>query len=193
MQAGSNPPMRFFRESSLEQLPVSIAGIKLGDRVLFLGCGDPKLIAQLAVKTGLTGRACAVDADAARTGRAATVATREGALIEPVTSPLTTLPLDDGGFDVAIVRDVLATLDPPARTGAVGELVRVLRPGGRCLVIDATRRSGLGALLSKGAAQPDYDPVRALESAAFRAVRTVAERDGLKFVEGVKENVTART
>ena len=144
------------------------------------------------MKTGLTGRACAVDADAARTGRAAMVATREGALIEPVTAPFTTLPLDDGAFDVAIVRDALATLDPSARSGAVSELVRALRPGGRCLVIDSARRSGLGALLSKSAAQPDYDAVRALEGAAFRAVRTVAERDGLTFVEGVKENVTAR-
>lgn len=192
MWEGSKPfVMRFFRESSLEQLPVSIAGIKLGDRVLMLGCSDPKLIARLAVKTGLTGRACAIDEDGARSERAADIATREGALIEALTAPWAALPFDGGAFDVAIVRDVLGTLDPSARNGAVTELVRVLRPGGRCLVIDSARR-GLGALLARGGAQPDYDAVRTLESGSLRAVRTVAEHDGLRFVEGVKENVTSR-
>jgi ubiquinone/menaquinone biosynthesis C-methylase UbiE len=180
--------MRFFREPSLEQLPVSIAGIKLGDRVLMLGAGDPKLFAQLALKTGLTGRACVVDDDAARIERAGDVATREGALIETIVAPWRQLPVDDGAFDVAIVRDVLATLDQSARNGAVREVVRALRPGGRCLVIDGGKR-GLGGLLSKNPAQPDYDAAAALQDAAFRAVRVVAERDGMKFVEGVKENL----
>lgn len=189
MWMGSKPvAMRFFRESSLEQLPVSIAGIKLGDRLLMLGAGDPKLLAQLAVKTGLTGRACVIDDDAARIDRAGEVATREGALVETITAPFAQLPVDDASFDVAIVRDTLGTQDSTARQGVVRELVRALRPGGRCLVIDGGRRT-LGGLLSKGSVQADYDAVASLEGAAFRAVRIVAERDGLKFVEGVKENL----
>jgi ubiquinone/menaquinone biosynthesis C-methylase UbiE len=180
--------MRFFRESSLEQLPVSIAGIKLGNRLLMLGCSDPMLIAQLAVKTGLTGRACAVDEDARRTARAAEVAPREGALIETTTTPWTSLPFEDAAFDVAIVRDVFGTIDASSRSGAVAELVRVLRPGGRCLVMDSVARGGLGGLLAKKTALAGYDALRTLETGAFRAVRTVAQRDGLRFVEGVKEN-----
>lgn len=180
--------MRFFRQSSHEQLPVSIAGIKLGNRVLMLGCGDPKLFAQLAVKTGLTGRACVLDADAARTERAAIIATHEGALVEPTTTPWTSLPFNEAAFDVAIVRDVFGSLDPSIRMAVVGELARVLRPGGRCLVIDSTPKTGLASLVSNTAALPDYDAPATLQGAAFRAVRTVAERDGLRFVEGVKEN-----
>jgi len=98
------------------------------------------------------------------------------------------VPVDDGAFDVAIVRDVLGTLDQSARNAAVRELVRALRPGGRCLVIDGGKR-GLGGLISKTPAQPDYDAAASLQGAAFRAVRVVAERDGLKFVEGVKQNL----
>ena len=49
------------RRSTEEMLAVSMAGIKLGDRLLVVGCADPILIARLAVKTGLTGRALAVD------------------------------------------------------------------------------------------------------------------------------------
>ena len=54
-----------------ESLAVSMAGIKMGDRLLVLGCGDPVRLAQLAVKTGLTGRACAIDAREAVATRAA--------------------------------------------------------------------------------------------------------------------------
>ena len=177
--------MRFFRESSLELLPVSIAGIKLGDRLIVVGCGDPKLIAQLAVKTGLTGRACAVDADPARTERAADVAPREGALIETATAPWGVLPFDAAAFDVAIVLDVLAALDPSTRAAAVSELARVLRPGGRCLVIDGGRR-GLAAMFAGRAASGDYDARAALDAGGFKAARVVAEREGMRFVEGVK-------
>lgn len=189
MWEGPRPSvMRFFRQSSLEHLPVSIAGIKLGDRVLMLGCCDPKLIAQLASKTGLTGRACAVDEEAGRTARAAETARREGALVETLTAPWTMLPLDDEAFDVTIVRDVLANLPCGRRSGLLGEVLRLLRAGGRCLVIESTPRGGLGALLTLRSAGADYDAVRTLDAAGFRAVRRVAERDGLLFVEGVKEN-----
>ena len=51
-------------KTSTDPLSVSMAGVKLGDRVLVVGCSDPRLIATLAVKTGLTGRACAVDESA---------------------------------------------------------------------------------------------------------------------------------
>lgn len=180
--------MPLFRHSPLEPLAVSIAGIKLGDRVLMVGCGDPKLIAQLAVKTGLTGRPCAVDEDGARADHAATVATREGALIETLNAPWTGLPLENEAFDVAIVRDVFGSLDQSRRTAAGSELLRVLRAGGRCLVIDSAPRRGLGALLARRHAKTDYEAALTLLSAGFRAVRTVAERDGLLFVEGVKDN-----
>ena len=70
-----------------EPLAVSMAGLKLGDRLLVLGCGDPALIAQLALKTGLTGRACALDEDGARASRAARIVEREGALVETLTLP----------------------------------------------------------------------------------------------------------
>lgn len=180
--------MRLFRPSNLEQLPVSIAGIKLGDRVLMLGSADPKLIAQLALKTGLTGRFVVVDEAESRAARAAEVVEREGALIETVTAPWTMLPLDAESFDVAVVRDVWPALDAPVRSSAVREVLRVLRPGGRCLVMETAARSGFASLLSRRPADPDYAAVRALSEAGFKAVRTIAERDGVLFAEGVKEN-----
>jgi ubiquinone/menaquinone biosynthesis C-methylase UbiE len=176
-----------------EPLAVSMAGVKLGDRLLVVGCTDGSLIAQLAVKTGLTGRACAVDEDAARAARAAATAEREGALIESFTAPWTALPLESAAFDLVVLRDVLAGLDMHRRLAALGEVLRVMRPGGRCMVIEGSARGGLGALFSSQPASAEYasggGAERAMTSAGFRGVRTLAERSGLLFVEGLKQAI----
>ena len=169
----------FLRKSASESLAVSMAGIKLGDRLLVVGCSDPVLLARLAVKTGLTGRAHAVDADEHTVARAAEIALREGALVETSVSPLAALPLEAGGFDVAVARDVLAQVPAETRPAVLGEIRRVLRPGGRCLLIDSSRRSGLAG------SKAQYAPAAALEAAGFKASRVLAERDGLIFAEGV--------
>jgi ubiquinone/menaquinone biosynthesis C-methylase UbiE len=172
----------FLRKSTSEALAVSMAGIKLGDRLLVVGCSDPLLIAQLATKTGLTGRACAVDDEEPTVTRAANVALREGALVETLVSPPGTLPLDAAGFDVVVVRGALSRLPHERRVGCLTEVRRVLRPGGRCLVIDSAPR-GLSALV--GAALSDYAPAGLLETAGFKAARVLAEREGLTFAEAV--------
>jgi len=170
------------RKSSSESLAISIAGIKLGDRLLVLGCSDPVLIARLAVKTGLTGRAHAVDADERTVTRAADVALREGALVETSVSPFAVLPLEAAAFDVAVVRDVLPQVGAESRLPVLAEVRRVLRAGGRCLVIDAAPR-GFGALIRSSSGNVDYVPI--LQAAGFRASRVLAERKGQIFAEGV--------
>jgi ubiquinone/menaquinone biosynthesis C-methylase UbiE len=180
--------MRFFRKSQIENLAVTMPGVKLGDRVLVAGCSDPKLVAALAAKTGLTGRACAADESAERSADAARVALAEGALLETITAPLSALPVDDASFDIVVLRDVLLGDSEDARVRIAQEAWRVLRPGGRCVVIQSMARSGLGKLLRGGSASVTdaAGATRAMEGAQFRGVRTLAERDGLAFVEGTK-------
>lgn len=183
--------MKWFRASEHEPLAVSMAGVRLGDRLLIVGGGDARLLAGVAVKTGLTGRACIVDESEARTAAAAAAAERDGALVEGFTAPWTSLPFGNAEFDVAIVRHVLPGLREDQRIACLAEVRRVLRPGGRGLVIDGIERTGLRALIGGGPARAgstaDRPAVQALEAAGFRAVRTLAERAGLVFVEGVRE------
>ncbi len=81
----------------------------------------------------------------------------------------------------------MATLRAEDRVAAVRELLRILRPGGRVVVIGAAARGGLGALFSRGSpSAPPFDPAPSLEADGFKQVRTLAEKDGLVFVEGVK-------
>jgi ubiquinone/menaquinone biosynthesis C-methylase UbiE len=172
----------FLHKSDNEALAVSMAGIKLGDRLLVVGCSDPLLIAQLASKTGLTGRAHAVDERDAVVANAARVALGEGALVETSVASFGTLSLDAAAFDVAVVRDVLARVAPETRPAVLAEIRRVLRPGGRCLVIDSMPH-GLRALIGTAAASVDH--VAVLQAAGFKAARVIAERGGQVFAEAV--------
>jgi ubiquinone/menaquinone biosynthesis C-methylase UbiE len=184
--------MPWFRKSSSEPLTVAMTAVKLGNRVLVIGCSDGPLIAALAAKSGLTGRAVALDESPERTAEAERVALREGALIETIVAPTSMLPLDDNAFDIVVLRDVLPTIEPEARIRTVQEAWRVLRPGGRCLVIEGAARGGLGAVFSHAGGDPQYaasgGAPRVLESGGFLAVRTLAERGGVVFVEAVKAN-----
>jgi ubiquinone/menaquinone biosynthesis C-methylase UbiE len=178
------------RKSSIESLSVSMAGVKLGDRLLMVGCTDPILLAQLAVKTGLTGRAFAVDEREGVATAAENIATREGALVETSSAPWTSLPVESGSFDVAVVRDVLAQLPAHRRAACVSEVARALRPGGRCLVIDGSVRKGISAIVRGGSGVGGYGeqggPLEILTSQGFKAARILAEREGLLFAEAVK-------
>jgi ubiquinone/menaquinone biosynthesis C-methylase UbiE len=177
----------FRKTAPAELLPVTMAAVKLGDRFLAVGVRDPALIAALAVKTGLTGTACAMDADEARVKQAAQVIERDGALAEVVRAPFGMLPYGDGSFDVAVISDLLPTLTADVRSRCIAETLRVLRPGGRAVVIEPARRGGFGALVNRQAIDPTYGgPVKALKDEGFAAVRIIAETHGITYAEGIK-------
>ena len=180
---------KWFKTSTLEPLSVSMAGAKLGDRVLIVGCSDPHLIAALAAKAGLTGRTVAVDESAEIANKAGVVALREGVLVETSQASPASLLFDDGSFDLVVLRDVLGR-SSHAPDGIAAEASRVLRAGGRCLVIDTTARGGLAGIFGGQSSTPDsgVDAVAVLGRQGFVAARVLAERDGLRFAEAVKRN-----
>jgi len=184
-------PMPWLRKSTSEPLTVAMSGIKLADRVLVVGASDPTLIARLAIKAGLTGHACAVDTDETRVAQTAQAVEREGALVESATAPLTALPYEAATFDVVVLRDALGSAPESERQGILAQTLRVLRPGGRAVVIETSARSGLGGLVSRPVNTEFLSaggPAPLLTTVGFAAVRTLAEREGLVFVEGVKRN-----
>jgi ubiquinone/menaquinone biosynthesis C-methylase UbiE len=178
--------MGWFRAAAPgDPLVVAMTGVKLGDRLLVIGGSDAKTVAHLALKPGISGRACVVDEDGGTATRAGDFATREGALIEAETAPLTMLPYDDHAFDVVALNHALSKVTEPRRSGVLAEARRVLRDGGRCIAIEAGARGGLGSLFG-AACLPPADLERALTAAGFRAVRTLAARERLVFVEGAR-------
>ena len=168
---------------------MAMAGVKLGQRLLAVGTRDPALIAQLAVKAGLTGRACVVDADEETLAKAAAAIEQDGALVEPVRAPYGMWPFDESSFDVAVIPDLLPTLTPDVRARCLTEVLRVLRPGGRVLIVERAARGGIAGMLLGGtrSSSTRYEgPVDALRTTGFAAVRLLSETDGVAYAEGVK-------
>ena len=178
--------MRWFKKPSGDPLAVSMSGIKLGDRLLVVGASDTALIAALAMKVGLTGRACVVARSDEERERTAAVVEGEGALIETFAAPAASLPFEAGSFDVMVIRGLMGSMDGGEQSRLAAEALRVLRPGGRCLVIDGGARSGMAALFGGGGGLDAESEVGALNGAGFRAARQLAAREGMSFVEGVK-------
>lgn len=168
-----------------EPLVVAMTAARLGDRLLVIGCSEPKIVAQLAVKPGLTGRACAVDESAEFTAKAAAAAEKEGALLETDTAPFHQLPFDAGSFDVVAVSHALTRVPADRRAHCLSDAFRVLREGGRCVVIESGRQTGIAALIRKPGIPPG-EVEQLMRAAGFRAVHTLAHRQGLAFVEGAR-------
>jgi ubiquinone/menaquinone biosynthesis C-methylase UbiE len=183
----------FLKRQDPYLLVVSMTGVKLGDRLLQVGCAHAGRLGAVAVKVGLSGRAVLVAPDEASAARGRKGAEAAGVLVEVEVAPPMRLPVEAGEFDLAVVDDtggLLATMRAEDRVAAVRELARVLRGGGRVVVIGAVPRGGLGALLTRSASGPSFaasgEAVKALEAEGFKSVRVLAEREGLVFVEGVK-------
>ena len=183
----------FLKKGDPYLLIVGMTGVKMGDRFVQVGCVHGGRLAAVAAKVGLSGRAAVVAPDEASAARARKAAEDAGVLVEIEVAAPAHLPLHDDEFDLAVVDDtagLFGTMRPEGRVAAVRELVRVLRPGGRVLVIGAAPRGGLGAVLSRTQTGPPFvasgDANKALEADGFRSVRTLAEREGLVFVEGIK-------
>lgn len=183
----------FTRREDPHLLVVGMTAVKMGDRFLQVGCAHGGRLGAVAAKVGLSGRAVAVVPDEASAARARKGAEQAGVLVEVEVAPPDRLPLEDGSFDVAVVDDtagLMTTMTAETRVGAVRELARALRPGGRVIVIVSVPRGGLGALLSRAPANPQLDVFGGLEAAlgadGFRSVRKLGERDGLGFIEAIK-------
>ena len=183
----------FLKRDNPHLLVVGMTGVKMGDRLVQIGCAHGGRLAAIAGKVGLSGRAVVVAPDAASAARATKSAADAGVLVEVEVSPPSRLPVEHDAFDLAVVDDtggLFGTLRPEDRVAAIREVVRVLRPGGRVLVIGAEPRGGFGALLTRAQSGPPFvasgDATLALQADGFKSVRTLAARDGLVFVEGIK-------
>jgi ubiquinone/menaquinone biosynthesis C-methylase UbiE len=187
---------RFLRKSSVgsEPLAVTMSGVKLGERALQVGLDDAGIAASIAAKTGMTGQASLVVADEAAAAAARNAVADTGGLGDVVVvASLHPLPFADQAYDLVVVhsaRGLLSSLPREAREKLLAECRRVLRAGGRLIALEAGTQTGLRALLGGVKPDPGYEAAggttAALEAAGFRPVRLLGDRQGYKFIEGLR-------
>jgi hypothetical protein len=166
------------RARSMDPLQVSMTGVRMGERFLLIGYSDRALLSGLASKVGLSGTAAVAAYDHGEARRAADVGPKIGALIEARTIDGHSLPFEAGQFDMIVVDDTngrFAALADAERVEYLREAKRVVRQGGRVEVVEGSTTRPAG-----------YDALRDLAAAGFKPARLLAEREGFRFLEGLK-------
>lgn len=112
------------------------AALGPGGRALDVACGSGKLAAELVGRVG--GGGLVVGLDFSR--EMLRIATVEQPAVRLVRGDALALPFGDGVFDALTIAFGLRNLaDPP---GGLREMLRVLRPGGRAVVLEFVRPHG---------------------------------------------------
>jgi len=177
--------MFFLRKSSLERLPVAMTGVRMGERALQMGIDDPSLVGAIAAKVGLSGHAAIVVRDERDAAKARSAAEKAAALADVQVWAGSTLPFENDSFDVLVLHAGAGV--PPDNSTALREGHRVLRAGGRLVIVEGGTRQGALAFLRSKPQLPDAAAVvRGMSEVGFRAARLLAEHEGYRFSEGLK-------
>jgi ubiquinone/menaquinone biosynthesis C-methylase UbiE len=171
----------------------ALSGARSGDRVLDVGCGTGYFTRRMAETVAPGGTALGIDpsreviARARRSTRLPNCTFAQG-----IAEALDT---EDQSYDVVVSSLMLHHLPDPLRPQAIGEMYRVLRPGGRVLVADfRPPTTRLGRLLLKGhviSSAMRTNPVHLLEpmvrEAGFQQIRAGDVQPWLRYVHAVKQ------
>jgi len=175
-----------------------MTGVKMGDRLVQIGCADAGRLAAVAGRVGLSGRALAVVPAESVAARVRHAAARAGVLVEiEIASPrrcrLKTAVRSGVVDDTA---DSSATCVRKAKSPRFREIDRILRPGGRVVFIGTSPRGGLaGCSHARRTTRPLVASGQAsalLKADGFLSVRQLADRDAWYLWRRCADRATRR-
>jgi len=166
-----------------ERIPLLVAAVGRGKRVLDLGCRSGALTQHFLGGNSVVG----LDIDAAALEKAATLG------IQPVQANVEEpLPFEDGSFDAVVAGELFEHLQFP--DALVAEIGRVLRPGGVLAgsVPNAFRVQSRLRFLRGEPPEDDPTHLRMFSPAALRQLLSGFDRVELSFVGGRYARLNAR-
>jgi tRNA A58 N-methylase Trm61 len=165
------------RGSAMDPLQVSMTGVRMGERVLQIGCHDRSLLAGLASKVGLSGNIAVAASHDRQVKLAEAIGRKVGALIDVKNiNAGRDWRIDEDAFDMVVVDDTddgFSGFKPPVEI--LRKSLGSLRPGGRIEVVTPVNSE-----------HGKFDFVELLGEAGFKPVRILADVNGLRFVEGLR-------
>jgi tRNA A58 N-methylase Trm61 len=167
------------RTRSMDPLQVSMTGVRMGERVLQIGCTDKSLLAGLAAKVGLSGNIAVAVTNGQQAKLAESIGRKVGALIDVKDIDHgRAWAFDQGAFDMVVVDDTddgFSGFKPPVEI--LRRSLASLRPGGRVEIITLVESQ-----------HGKFDFLQLMTDAGFKPVRLLAEVKGLRFLEGLRPN-----
>jgi len=131
--------MTLGRARAMRAATADLAHITPGDAVLDVGCGTGDLTMAARARAGAAGTVHGIDAAPAMIAAARGKAARAGYAIDYRVAAVEALPFPDATFDVVVSSLMMHHLPNDLKHRALIEMRRVLKPGGRLLVVDLKR------------------------------------------------------
>jgi len=170
------------RERAFRRKIVSIAGLSEGQSILDVGCGTGTLAILAKQHAGAAGSVHGIDASPQMITRARRKAKGTGVDVAFEIAVVESLPFPAEQFDVVLSTLMLHHLPRSAREQCAREMRRVIKPGGRVVVVDfggrPRERTMLGRFHNHGAVD-----LREIERTLTNAGLTVEEKGPMGIYE----------
>jgi ubiquinone/menaquinone biosynthesis C-methylase UbiE len=124
----------------LRRRTLALAGLRAGEQVLDVGCGTGTLALEAQRVVGSGGRVCGIDPSDEQIGHARAKAARRHVPVAFQVGVIEQLAFPDQTFDVVLSTLMMHHLPASLRQQGLAEVARVLKPGGRLVIADFTRR-----------------------------------------------------
>lgn len=133
----------FGREKSFRQNILRTADIPSGAVVLDVGCGTGTLALMAKTQLGAQGKVYGIDAAPEMIDVARHKATDQNRAVDFRQGVIESLPFEDSTFDVVLSTLMFHHLPDDLKQRGLAEIFRVLKPGGRLLIVDMRRPTNM--------------------------------------------------